>query len=137
LRTGDDITSSEIKIFIESSLGTDIAGGARSFAYPIWNPSGFYVIDKLPNDPETSSAYFVINIIIAFEKAIFLRGRAPHRKQLVIHLDNCSVHISRASADWLEEHGIRRMSHPRYSSDLTPSDFYLFLTVKEKLERFR
>jgi hypothetical protein len=28
-----------------------------------------------------------------------------------------------------------RMPQPPYSPDLAPSDFYLFLTVKEKLER--
>jgi hypothetical protein len=27
------------------------------------------------------------------------------------------------------------MLHPPYSPDLAPGDFYLFLTVKEKLER--
>jgi hypothetical protein len=30
---------------------------------------------------------------------------------------------------------MRRMPQPPYSSDLAPSDFYLFPTVKEKLER--
>jgi hypothetical protein len=55
----------------------------------------------------------------------------------VVHLDNCTVHTSRASTDWLEEHGIRRMPHPLYSLDLASCDFYLFPTVKEKLERIQ
>jgi histone-lysine N-methyltransferase SETMAR len=53
----------------------------------------------------------------------------------MIHLDNCSVHTSRASTEWLEEHDMRCMPHPPYSPDLAPCDFYLFPTVKEKLER--
>jgi histone-lysine N-methyltransferase SETMAR len=53
----------------------------------------------------------------------------------MIHLDNCSVHPSRASTEWLEEHGMRRMPQPPYSPDLAPCDFYLFPTMKEKLER--
>jgi hypothetical protein len=55
----------------------------------------------------------------------------------VIDFDNCSVHTSRASADWLEEYGMHRMPYSSYSLDLassTSSDFYLFFTVKEKLE---
>jgi hypothetical protein len=32
---------------------------------------------------------------------------------------------------------MRRMLHPPYSPDLTPRDFYLFPTVKEKLERIQ
>jgi hypothetical protein len=55
-------------------------------------------------------------------------------KQLVVHLDDCSVRTNRASKDWFEEHGIRLMRHSGYSSDLASSDFYLFSIVKEKLE---
>jgi histone-lysine N-methyltransferase SETMAR len=103
----------------------------------IWNPSGFYVIDRLPNHSKMNSAYFVTNILIPIEQAIFPGGRAPHERRHVVHFDSCSVHTSRVSTDWLEEHSIRRISHPPYSSDLAPSDLYLFPTVKEKLERIQ
>jgi hypothetical protein len=82
-------------------------------------------------------AYFVTNIIILLEQAIFPGGRTPHERQLVIHLDNCSVHTSRVSTDSLEEHSILRISHPPYSSDLAFSDFYLFPTINKKLERIQ
>jgi hypothetical protein len=55
----------------------------------------------------------------------------------MIHLDNCSVHTSRVSTDWLEEYSILHMPHPQYSPDLVFSDFYLFPTVNEKLERIQ
>jgi hypothetical protein len=103
----------------------------------IWNPSGFYVVDRLPNHNKMNSAYFTTNVLILLEQAFFPRGRAPHQKRLVIHLDNCSIQTSRVSTDWLEEHSILRMSHSLYSPDLAPSDFYLFPTVKEKLERIQ
>jgi enolase len=32
---------------------------------------------------------------------------------------------------------MRRMLHPPYSHDLPPRDFYLFPTIKEKLERIQ
>jgi transposase len=101
----------------------------------IWNPTGFYFVDRLPNDIKMNSAYLVTNIFTPLEEAIFPQGRAPHQKRLVIHLDNCSVHTSRASTEWLEEYGMRRMPQPPYSHDLASSDFYLFPTVKEKFER--
>jgi hypothetical protein len=84
-----------------------------------------------------NSTYFVTNILIPIEQAIFPGGRAPHERRLVVHFDSCSVHTSRVSADWLEEHNILRMPHQPYSPDLAPSDFYLFLTVKQKLERIQ
>jgi hypothetical protein len=46
----------------------------------IWNPTGFYVVDRLPNETKMNSAYFVTNLIAPFKQAIFLRGRAPHQK---------------------------------------------------------
>jgi hypothetical protein len=101
----------------------------------IWNLSGFYVVDRVSNDTKLNSDYFVRNILTPLEEAIFPQGRAPHHKRLMTHLDNCSVHTSRASTEWLEERDMRRMPQPPYSPDLTPSDFYLFPTVKEKLER--
>jgi hypothetical protein len=77
------------------------------------------------------------NLLIPIEQAIFLRGKAPHERRLVIHFDNCFVHTSRVSTDWLEEYSILRMPHPLYSLDLTPSDFCLFPTAEEKLERIQ
>jgi hypothetical protein len=53
----------------------------------------------------------------------------------VVSVDNCSVHTSRGSTDWLEKHGIHRMPDQSYSHNLAMSDLYLFSTVKGKLER--
>jgi hypothetical protein len=101
----------------------------------IWNLPGLYIIDIFPNDTKMNSAYFVTNLLTPFEQSIFPRGRRPYQKRPVIHLDNCSVHRNRASKDWLEENDIIRMPQPPYLPNLASSGFYLFLTVKEKLER--
>jgi hypothetical protein len=101
----------------------------------IWNPTGFYVIDRFPNDTKMNSDYFVTNILISLEQMIFPCRRAPHEKRLVVSVDNCSVHTSRGSIEWLEKHGIHRMPDQSYSPNLAISDLYLFSTVKEKLER--
>jgi hypothetical protein len=84
-----------------------------------WNPTGFSFVDRLPNDTKMNSAYFVTNILAPLSETIFPQGRALYQKRLVIHLDNCSVHTSRASTEWLEEYGMRRMSQPPYSLNLT------------------
>jgi hypothetical protein len=102
----------------------------------IWNPSGFYVVDRLLNHAKMNDAYFVTNILIPLEQTIFPGGRAPHERRPVVHFDSCSVHTSRVSTDWLEEYNILRMPHPPYSTDLVPSDFYLFPTVKENSNGF-
>jgi hypothetical protein len=103
----------------------------------IRHPTGFYVVERFPNDAKMNGVYVVVNLSPRVEQAIFPRGRAPHQKRLVIHLDNCSVHTNQASRDWLEEHDMRRVSHPRHWPDLAPCDFSLFPTMKAKLERTR
>jgi hypothetical protein len=103
----------------------------------IWSSSGFYVIDRFPNDIKMNSDYFVTNMLIPLKQAIFSRWRPPHQKPLVIHLDNCSVHISPASTDWFEEYGMRRMPCLLYLSDLALVTSTCFLQWKKNSNRFR
>jgi hypothetical protein len=39
----------------------------------IWNLSGFYVVNRLPNHAKINNAYFVTNEVIRIEQAIFPR----------------------------------------------------------------
>jgi hypothetical protein len=79
----------------------------------------------------------VTNVLILLEQAIFPRRRAPHQRRPEIHLDHYAVHTSRISTNWLEEYNILPIPNPSYSPDLALSYFYLFSTVKEKLERIQ
>jgi hypothetical protein len=92
-------------------------------------------LHKHSNDAKINSAYFVTNVLTPLQQAIFTRGRAPHQKRLVIDLDNCSIRTSRASREWLKEHDMLRMPQPSFSPGLALTDFYLFPTVKGRLER--
>jgi hypothetical protein len=103
----------------------------------MWNPCGFGVIGKLQNDIKMNGEYFVTYKLCPIEQAIFSRGMPRHQKRLVVHFDNCSVHTRKGSAHWLEEYGVFHMPYPFYSPDLAPSDFYLFPTVKQKLENIQ
>jgi hypothetical protein len=52
---------------------------SKRFMFTImWNPSSFYVVDRLTNDIKMNGGYFVTNIFIPFEHAIFPRGRVLH-----------------------------------------------------------
>jgi hypothetical protein len=75
-----------------------------------------YVVNRFPNDNEMNSDYFVINLPISLEQAIFPRGRARHKTKFMFHLDNYSVRASRFSINLLEEHGMHCMPHrPNHS----------------------
>jgi hypothetical protein len=101
----------------------------------IWNSTGLYFVDRLPNDIKMNNGDFMTNIFISLEQTIFPCRRPPHEKRLVVSVGNCSVHTSRGSTNWLEKYGIYRMPDQLHSSNLATSGLYLFSTVKKKLER--
>jgi hypothetical protein len=113
----------------------DIQGKEFMFAL-IWNPSGFYVVERFTNHTKINNAYLVTNLLIPLEQAIFPRGRVPHSKRLVISVGNCQF-TQRGSTDWPEKHGIHRIPDQSYSLDLATGDFDLFPTVKSKLGRIQ
>ncbi len=52
-------------------------------------------------------------------------------------MDNAPAHCSCISADFYHKTGMDLMSHPPYSPDLAPCDFWLFPTMKGKLRGMR
>jgi hypothetical protein len=80
------------------------------------------------------SGYFTTNVIGPLEQKVSPTGRNPHAKRLTIQLDNCSIHASRTTDGYIRQGNMIRLQHLPYSPDLAPSDFYLFLRIKEKLK---
>jgi hypothetical protein len=103
----------------------------------MWSPRGFHVINQLPDDTKMNSTYYVNNVLQELYQCFFPHGHGPRSKYLVIHVDNCSIHKSAQSEQFMVAHKMFRMSHPPYSPDLAPSDFYLFGTVKNQLEHIQ
>jgi hypothetical protein len=46
------------------------------------------------------------------------------------------IHVASASETFMTNHHMLRMSHPPYSCEMAPSDFYLFGTVKNRQDQF-
>ena len=51
-------------------------------------------------------------------------------RQWYFHQDNTPVHNSILVTDYLTKMGIKTVSHPPYSPDLAPCDFWLFPKLK-------
>jgi transposase len=62
------------------------------------------------------------------EGMLFDFAKSP--RKLMLHLDNATPHRARATRECLKQFRIRPIRHPLYSSDLAPSDFYLFGELK-------
>jgi hypothetical protein len=66
-------------------------------------------------------------------RGIFPDGRKPHSRRLNEHLDNGRVQHSKASDAIFAENDIVRVPYSAYSSDLAPSDFWLFGHINDAL----
>jgi histone-lysine N-methyltransferase SETMAR len=58
---------------------------------------------------------------------------AGNKQKLLVHADNAFPYTAKLSTQYLDENRMKSESHPSYSPDLAPSDFYLFGYVKRCL----
>jgi hypothetical protein len=66
---------------VVTKLRLDIQTKTFTFMFTIiWNPSGFYVVDRLLNHTKMNSAYFVTDMLIPLEQAIFPGGLEEGRR---------------------------------------------------------
>lgn len=59
--------------------------------------------------------------------------KTNRRRRIMLHHDNASSHTSARTSDFLSAQNVDLMSHPPYSPDLAPNDFFLFPNIKNKL----
>ena len=65
-----------------------------------------------------------------------VRTRRP-KSGITLHHDNAPAHTAAATREFLASEGVQLMSHPPYSPDLAPCDFFLFPHVKKQLRGTR
>jgi transposase len=91
---------------------------------------GFPLIVALPNGRTLNAEYYCNNVLAALTQ---LQPEDDGRK-FVVHADNAKAHTAQKCRTFCEENVLRLAPHPPYSPDLTPSDFFLFDYVKERLK---
>jgi transposase len=95
-----------------------------------WNALAFHLVEALPKSRRFNAEYYRDNI---FTELIRLHPQAGERN-LVIHADNTSPHTAQKSGTFCAENRQRLATHPPYSPELAPSDFFLFGYVKDRLQ---
>jgi hypothetical protein len=121
-------------------VATIVRGDIRTtkFMFTIMsNPRGFHVINRLPDGIKMNSEYYITNVLTPLHEKFCSGGPEDCGIPLTIHIDNCSVHTSAATEQFMSDHRMIRMPQPPYSPDLAPSDFDLFGTVKSRLEQIQ
>jgi hypothetical protein len=99
----------------------------------LWNPHGFHVVTLLPPGASVNATWFIEQNLAPLLDASFPNGPDPTQRKLVVHVDNASAHNARVTQNFFEHSLLKRLPHPLYSPDISPSDFYLFGKVKDAL----
>jgi transposase len=94
-----------------------------------WNPVRFHFLDALPKGSIFNARHYRVNILTDL---LQLHWQVDGRR-LVIHADDPRPHTARKYGAFCQENRFRLAIHPPYSSDLTPSDFFLFGHIKHCL----
>jgi hypothetical protein len=94
---------------------------------------GFPVVDLMTSQCSFNYEYFMSHVLAPIVAKAFPRGRIPHIRRLQFHLDNCRVHFSNVSEQFITGNRIGGVPHPPYSPDLALSGFWLFGHVKTSL----
>jgi hypothetical protein len=103
----------------------------------MWNPWRFHIINRLPDGSRMNSEYYIPNVLTPLHEKFCSEGLENCGRPLIVHVDNCSVHTSAATEQFMSDHRMIRMPQPPYSPGLAPCDFCLFGTVKNRLEQIQ
>jgi transposase len=88
----------------------------------------------LPKGTKFNPDYFIDTVLPNLYSE---KRRIARRKGLPsfpVHMDNSMCHNSAKITEKLEKRHIARAPHPPYSPDLSLCDFWLFMTLKQKMK---
>ncbi|KAF7277768.1 hypothetical protein GWI33_009189 [Rhynchophorus ferrugineus] len=104
----------------------------KVMASVFWDAYGIIFIDYLEKERTINSDYYIALLDRLKDE---IAEEQPHlkKKNLLLHQDNAPCHKSVKTMAKIHELGYELLSHPPYSADLPPSDYFLFSDLKRML----
>lgn len=104
----------------------------KVMATVFWDARGIIHIDYLQKGKTITGEYYA-NLLDHFNKV--LMEKRPHltKKKILFHQDNARVHTCAIAMAKFHELHYELLSHPPYSPDLAPCDYFLFPNLKKWL----
>jgi histone-lysine N-methyltransferase SETMAR len=95
----------------------------------VWNPHGFHLIKVLEKGRKFNAMNYVTEMRSPLSEWTASDATDSDRR-LIIHAYNARPHTTGLSVEFFEDTSMKTAPHPPYSSNITPSDFYLCGRVK-------
>jgi histone-lysine N-methyltransferase SETMAR len=100
----------------------------------VWGVPVFHVVKLRPTGGTHNASYYSDEPLCEIACRREAQRGSTNRKS-VVHAANARPESARRTVRYIEACGMVRASHPPYSPDLAPSDFFLFGCFKIMLQR--
>jgi len=98
--------------------------------------NGPLLIHELPSGTSINAIYYRDECLKTLVKNLHKKRPLSTTNGIKLHHDNARPHMNKIVFDYLKEEKVKVMAHPPYSSDLAPSDFWLFHCLKRNLDTY-
>jgi hypothetical protein len=98
-----------------------------------WNPFGIHFVAALPEKTSLDVGYFIDYVLTSIAELPVMHTAESQKQKRVIHKDNWPIHKSKAAIQKISSICVKLAAHRPYSPDLTPSDFFVFGYIKQKI----
>ena len=106
-----------------------VPSAGKVMASVFWDAEGILFIDYLENGKIITGEYYS-NLLTRLDEKICEKRPGLQKKEIIFHQDDAPAHKSVLAMGKLRDLHYELLEHPPYSSDLAPSDFYLFPKLK-------
>jgi histone-lysine N-methyltransferase SETMAR len=106
-----------------------VPSAGRVMASVFWDAESTLFIDYLEKGKTITEEYYS-NLLTRLDEKIREKRPGLQKKNIIFHQDNAPAHESVLAMGKLRDLHYELLEHPPYSSDLAPSDFYLFPKLK-------
>lgn len=98
-----------------------------------WNSRGIIHLSYLPHGQTITAAVYSSQIQEVHQKLLQTHPALVNRKGVVLLQDNARPHTASMTRATLKDVGWEILPHPPYSPDISPCDYYLFLSLSNFL----
>jgi len=111
-----------------------IVSSEKRFVVVFWSSTGPLLVATLEREVKFKSVH-AVEFLNKLDAAAREMNRPKNGiKGMRLHWDNAKSHVSKMTMKTVNGLGLSVLPHPPYSPDLSPSDFFLFGYLKEKLK---
>ena len=107
---------------------------AKTLVVVFWGFTGFFYATTVPIGMTYNSAYVRDCLVPQLTEDVSKTRKITGLKGTVLHWDNARAHTSRETKELLEDKKVKILPHLAYSPDLSPPDFFIFGTLKERMK---